>query len=221
METLEHLTSLGRPFEAGDPVAVLLHGRGSDMHDLAGLRPALPDWMALVTPRAPFPAAPWGYGPGWAWYHYIEEDRIRPETLLESLERVDEFLDALPVLLGAQPGPIVLGGFSQGGSTSLSYGLTRPERVALVANFSGFLPSEPALPVEEQAATSPPIFWGHGLMDPAIPHRLAVKGRDRLLAAGATLSAHDYGIGHWIDPVELTDFERWATAGLGVETPGG
>jgi phospholipase/carboxylesterase len=190
------------------------------MQDLAGLRPALPPSLALVTPQAPFPGAPWGYGQGWAWYQYVEEDRVVPETLHASLEHLDTFLDALPSILGQEPGPILLGGFSQGGTTSLAYGLTRPERVALVANFSGFLASEPALPVEERGSQVPDIFWGHGTLDPAIPHRLAVSGRARLVAAGAPLTAHDYDIGHWIAPEELSEFNHWAGERLDATATG-
>ena len=35
----------------GTPVAVLLHGRGADRHDLLGLQPHLPEGMVLVTPE--------------------------------------------------------------------------------------------------------------------------------------------------------------------------
>ena len=40
------------------------------------LRPALPPGWGLVTPQGPHPGHPWGYGPGWAWYRYVEEDRV-------------------------------------------------------------------------------------------------------------------------------------------------
>jgi predicted esterase len=50
---------------------------------------------------------------------------------------LEEFLADLPVLLGFQPGPLVLGGFSQGGTTSLVYALTRPGSVDGIVNLSG------------------------------------------------------------------------------------
>ena len=57
-------------------------------------------------------------------------------------------------------------------------------------------------------ATAPPatpLFWGHGLGDPAIPFALAEKGRNRLRRAGAELDARDYRIGHWIADDEVRD----------------
>jgi phospholipase/carboxylesterase len=184
-------------------VAVLLHGRGSDKGDLQGLRPQLPDHWTLVTPRAPFPGEPWGYGPGYAWYRYLQEDHVDAGTLQESLGLLDDFLGALPRLVGVDPQRIVLGGFSQGGTVGLSYALTRPLAVAAVVNFSGFLPA--AVHVDETGAHPPstPIFWGHGIGDPAIPIGLAERGRNRLRRAGAHLVTRDYRIGHWIVPEEV------------------
>ena len=164
--TLELDLSPASGATASTTIAVLLHGRGSDKHDLQSLRPQIPDDWTLVTPRAPFPGEPWGYGKGHAWYRYIEEDRLDPDTLMESLSILDEFLAALPRTTGVTPQRIVLGGFSQGGTTSLSYAITRPGAVAAVLNFSGFLPA--AIAVDESGANPPPtpIFWGHGLGDP-------------------------------------------------------
>lgn len=196
---------LDRPSEAADgsTVAVLLHGRGSTRRDLQGLRPLLPAAWTLVTPEAPFPASTWGYGPGSAWYRYVADDRVVEETLDASLEKLDAFLEELPVLTGFHPRRLVLGGFSQGGTTSLAYALTRPGSVAAALVFSGFLVAH--VPVDESGAAPPnvPIFWGHGVADPAIPIALAEKGRARLRRAGAHLVARDYRIGHWIAQEEV------------------
>lgn len=189
----------------GTTVAVLLHGRGSHKGDLQALAPVLPDDWALITPQAPYPGAEWGYGPGWAWYRYVAEDRLVPETLERSLTALDGFLDELPRTLGFDPGAIVLGGFSQGGTTSIAYALSRPGRVRAALNFSGFVPDSLELPGGAEAKRATPIFWGHGQQDANIPFELAVRGRDRLKAAGVPLVAMDYAIGHWMLPEEIHD----------------
>lgn len=195
------------PEAAGDgaTVAVLLHGRGSHKGDLQALAPVLPDDWALVTPQAPHPGAAWGYGPGWAWYRYVAADRLEPETLERSLLAIDRFLDRLPEIVGFEPGPIVLGGFSQGGTSSLAYALRYPGRVSAVLNFSGFLAASLDLPAREDARRAPPVFWGHGRRDPNIPFGLAVRGRDRLREAEVPVVAMDYSIGHWMVPEEIHD----------------
>jgi phospholipase/carboxylesterase len=196
----------------GAAVAVLLHGRGSHRGDLQGLRPGLPEGTVVVTPEAPHPGGPWGYGPGWAWYRYLREDRVDESTLRQSLEALDGFLADLQEILPVTPGPLFLGGFSQGGTTSLAYALTRPGRVAGILNFSGFLVDGETVPVTDQSAGGLPVFWGHGTDDPAIPFTLGQRGRKRLSAAGANLTTGDYPIGHWIDAAELADAGRWMSA---------
>lgn len=195
--------------EDGALTIVLLHGRGSDEGDLMGLREALPPGAVVVAPRAPFPGAPWGYGPGWAWYRYIGGATPEPESFEASQRALAEFLEALPGALPVRPGPVVLGGFSQGGTMSLGHALLNPGSVPMVINFSGFLPDHPAVAASREAVEGTDFFWGHGRQDPAIPFALAMEGRRALAAAGARLEARDYEIGHWISPEEIADVADW------------
>ncbi len=189
----------------GSTVLVLLHGKGSHRGDLQVLRARFPEEWALVTPQAPHPGHLWGYGPGWAWYRYEGEDRVEQGGLDWSLGALDRFLAELPAKLGFRPGRTVLGGFSQGGTMSTAYALTRPGAVAGALNLSGFLVDSPGVRPAAARALRTPLFWAHGLRDSAVPHGLAVKGRARLRAAGAVLTERDYDIGHWIDPTEIAD----------------
>ena len=232
---LEHLIRIGTERGPESPTVVLLHGRGSDMHDLFSLAPSFPaDWN-VVSVQAPFPGMPWGYGPGWAWYRYLAADRVVDETLKESLHALDEVLAALPDLVGGgeaggEPGggaggdvggsvgDILLGGFSQGGTTSLAFALTRPGVVSGVLNFSGFLVDSPLVGVDDPPG-SLPIFWGHGQMDPAIPYSLALKGRERLAAAGIEVETADHNGGHFITPQELEAAVAWVGQRASGTTP--
>jgi phospholipase/carboxylesterase len=195
------------------PVLVLLHGRGSHRGDLFGLQPHLPQQWAVVAPDAPFPGAPWGYGAGYAWYRYMGRNVPEPESFTASLEALDALLDLLPEILGDAPSSVALGGFSQGGTVSTGYALSRPGRVRHVLNFSGFLADHPAVVPTPESVAGTRFFWGHGTADANIPFELAVEGRGLLQAAGAELEARDYAIGHWIDPVELSDALGWLAAG--------
>lgn len=187
----------------GTTVAVLLHGRGSHKGDLQALVPVLPSDWVIVTPQAPYPGSDWGYGSGWAWYRYVQEDEVVAETLERSLEMVADFLAGLPQLLGFNPGKLVLGGFSQGGTMSVAYSLAHPGAVVAAWNFSGFVAASVVLPDDGESAT--PIFWGHGTSDPNIPFVLAQKGRERLTEARIPMVVMDYDIGHWIVPDEIHD----------------
>ena len=199
------------PPEAGEgaPVLVLLHGRGSHMGDLQGLSRVLSKRASLITPQAPHPGNPWGYGPGWAWYRYLGEDGADRLSLAQSLERLEAFLSHLPTALGFLPGPLVLGGFSQGGTTSLAYAMSHPGEVAGVVNLSGFLVNRGSLGAGPQTLGDTPLFWAHGTQDPAVPFSLALTGRKRIREAGGRLEERDYPMGHWVTPEEMTDLEDW------------
>ena len=190
------------PEGAGDgaTVAVLLHGRGSHKGDLQALAPVLPaDWI-IITPQAPFSGMEWGYGPGWAWYRYLGGSSVDETNMTESLSILEGFLGALSETLALEPGRIVLGGFSQGGTMSIGYALAHPGEVVAALNFSGFIADHLELPTGDAAASATPIFWAHGTRDPAVPFDRAIVGREALTQAGVPFVAVDYPIGHWIVP---------------------
>ena len=202
--------------EDGAPVVVLLHGRGADRFDLLGLAPHLPPEAVVVAPEAPHPGAEWGYGPGWAWYRYLGGTTPEPESFEASQRALADFLAELPGRLPVRTGPLVLGGFSQGGTMSLGYALRGPGTVPLVLNLSGFLPEHPTVRATPETVAGTRFFWGHGTMDPAIPFRFAVEGRAALAAAGAVLEARDYEMGHGIDAAEARDVRAWIERELGA-----
>lgn len=197
-----------QPTNDDAPLIVLLHGRGAARMDLVPLADHLPKNATLVFPEAPFEAAPWGYGPGAAWYRFLGRNQPEPESFTKALDALHDFI----ARFGAHR--VVLGGFSQGGTMSIAYALAHPGKIAGVLNFSGFLADHPSVRVDAQTVAGTRFFWGHGRHDTSIPFDLAVEGRAQLHAAGADLTAHDYAIGHWIDPQELSDAVRWLDAVL-------
>jgi phospholipase/carboxylesterase len=211
---LVHEMDLPEAVADGAPVIVLLHGRGSDRLDLLGLRRGLPEEAVLITPQAPFPGGPWGYGGGWAWYRYLGEDRPEPESFDASQRALGEFLEGIPAMLPVRAGPLVLGGFSQGGTMSLGYALRNPGTVPFVLNFSGFLPRHASVRVTPDSVAGTRIFWGHGSSDPSIPLSMAERGRAALREVDADLTDPTYPIGHWIEPGELAEATAWLRAGL-------
>ena len=201
------------------PIVILLHGRGADRRDLLSLEPHLPDGWTLVAPDAPFPAAPWGYGPGWAWYRFLGRNKPEPESFEASISALDVFLDGLPDLLVGFTGPVVLGGFSQGGTVSMGWALAKakglldgePKRLrpSMIVNLSGFLADHPWTSPDAGLLRDVRLFWGHGTRDANIPFDLAREGRAAVAQTGVQLDAHDYDIGHWIDGKELQDLIAW------------
>jgi phospholipase/carboxylesterase len=186
----------------GAPLVVLLHGRGSHKGDLLSLAPHLPHGIILAAPQAAFPGAPWGFGSGWAWYAFVN-NRPDPESFEASQQHLGEFLAALPALLPVRPGPLVLGGFSQGATIAMGYALRNPGSVPLVLNFSGTVPDHASVTVSPETVRGTRFFWGFGRQDPFIPVLRLPERRAALAAAGADLVPYDFDGGHWLDPGEL------------------
>jgi len=193
----------------GAMLIVLQHGRGGDRRSLTVLRSRLPATAIVVTSQAPFPADAWGYGSGWAWYRYLEGTTPEPASFETGQRRFDDFLQTLPDRLPVTPGRLVLGGFSQGATTSLAYALRHPGQVSGVIVLSGFLANHPSVRVAAETVQGTRIFWGHGTEDAAIPFAYAGEGRARLQAVGADLTIRDYPIDHRISAEEMVDVLAW------------
>src|SRR3954447_26204980 len=112
MPALERFPHRIRPARGeAEGVLVLLHGRGTDEHDLFPLLDILdPDARFVgVTPRGPLSLPPGGAH----WYVIREVGHPDPETFFATYEALGEWLDALPAALGADGGRLGLGRFFQ------------------------------------------------------------------------------------------------------------
>jgi phospholipase/carboxylesterase len=210
---------------AGAPAGalVLLHGRGTDEHDLLPLADALDPERRLVavTPRGPltFPGQP-----GAHWYVVRRVGFPDEETFSATYARLAAWLDALPEALGVPWERTVLGGFSQGTAMSFALGLgpDRPAPAGILA-LSGFIPDVPGYEPVLSGREGFPVALGHGAADPVIPVAFAHAARERLRAAGADLLYRETpGMGHTIDPGFVPELRAWLAArtpAAGAATP--
>lgn len=201
------------PAGVAEGALVLLHGRGSDEHDLLPLADALDPERRLVavTPRGPltFPGQP-----GAHWYVVRRVGFPDEETFSATYAHLAAWLDALPEALGVPWERTVLGGFSQGTAMSFALGLGpgRPAPAGILA-LSGFLPEVPGHEPVLSGRAGFPIALGHGAADPVIPVAFAHAARDRLLAAGADLLHRETpGMPHTIDPSFVPELRDWLAA---------
>ena len=212
---LELLTHRVRePAGAPEGALVLLHGRGTDEHDLLPLADALDPQRRLVAvaPRGPLTLPG---QPGAHWYVVPRVGFPDEPTFAATYARLAAWLDALPDAFGVPWSSTVLGGFSQGAAMSFALGLG-PDRPAPagILSLSGFLPQvpgyEPVLSGREGGRAGFPIALGHGAADPVIPVTFAREARERLLAAGADLLYRETpGMPHTIDPAFVPELRDW------------
>jgi phospholipase/carboxylesterase len=194
-------------------VLVLLHGRGTDEHDLFPLLDILDPEARLVgvTPRAPLSLPPGGYH----WYVVRRVGYPDPETFFPAYEALAAWIDELPEALDVERGRIVLGGFSMGAvmSYALSLGAGRPPPAALIA-LSGFMPRVEGFELDLEGHVGLPVAIGHGSFDPIIPVEFGRDARERLEAAGFDVLYREAPMAHSVDPGFLAELRPRLRAAL-------
>ena len=190
------------------PLVVLLHGFGSNMHDLASLAPALDSKSYIyICPNAPL-SIPLGLNmKGFAWAPLPEE---RTEEHLESAEGlVTNFVDEVAEVYSTQKGHILLGGFSQGGMMTFRVGLPSPNKLAGLFSLSGFVDNPDAVKANLPTRRDQPILIAHGTQDTIISVGNARKSVALLKEWGYDPEYHEYAMAHQVTPQVIDDLRTW------------
>jgi phospholipase/carboxylesterase len=207
------LTYLYRPADPSMESAsllVLLHGVGSNEHDMFGLAPAVPARFHVLSLRAPNPLGPDAFA--WFTFAAAPDGRRVINSAQEAVSRplVAQAVQAAARQLSVAPENVVVGGFSQGGIMALSLLLTRPElmRAAMVMH-SRLLPEVLALVAPAKALRGRQLWVSHGTADAMIPLSNAHDIRDTVAPWPIELSYHEFPGGHEIRPAELNAAMTW------------
>lgn len=190
------LWSASEKDRAGRPLLVLMHGYASDEADLFGISAYLPLEPVIASVRAPIPE-----GPGFAWFSRFTN--VPGDPLAANADAAARamlaWLDELP------PVPTGLLGFSQGGAMALQLLRHAPERFDYAVQLSGFVVQGGSDSDAGLATSRPPVFWGRGTLDEAIPAATIARTTE-WLPEHTLLDARIYeGMGHSISTRELAD----------------
>ena len=121
--------------DSHEPVFLLLHGWGSNEHDL-------PSLLAYCAPNVEYASlrAPISYGMGYTWFGTWDYDGVPTGKSLDDQallagEAIDRWVsDSI-----AADRPVVVRGFSQGGLLAGQMLRINPKRYAEAVSFAGFL----------------------------------------------------------------------------------
>jgi len=183
------------------PLVVLMHGRGSNEHEILALAPHLPEDAAYAAVRAPI-----GEGGGYAWFANRGIGRPVAESLAETMAWFRAWLD------GVAPAgrPVVLVGFSGGAAFAGGLVLADPARYAGVAILYGTLPFDAGVPVVAGRLAHLPVFVAQGDSDQVIPPELLARTWDYLLGeSGAPASARRDPSGHGLTSAAAAALHAW------------
>lgn len=185
------------------PLVVLLHGRGSDEEQIAGLAGHLPPEPAYAAVRAPI-----AEGGGYAWFANRGIGRPVAESLAETMAWFRTWLDAEHAAR-----PVLLVGFSGGAAFAGGLLLADPQRWAGAAILLGTLPFDAGLPVDDGRLAGVPVLVAQGDADTVIPRELLDRTWSYLHdSSGAELAAHRDPGGHGLSAGTLDALTGWLTA---------
>jgi thioredoxin len=205
---------------AGDRASrllLLLHGVGSNEHDLASLAPVIdPDGhFVAVSPRGPY-----GYGPGFAWFR-LDAPQLAASTMQSSLDAIDEIVDDACEQYRLKREEMVVGGFSMGAAMSLVYTFrAEAPRPAGVLVMSGFLPSE-ITDTLDFTGERPPVLMQHGTRDPMIAISRAREAAKVLQEHDVPVVFREYPMEHNVTQESARDAADWLDQIRRGEKPSG
>ncbi len=196
------------------PLLLLLHGIGSNEHDLYGLAPFLDKRFLIISVRAPNILGPGSY----AWFEADFTPQgpvINPEQAEASRITLITFLKEAITAYGADPKQVYLMGFSQGAIMSASVALTQPKLVAGAVLMSGrILPEIRPLIASNEELSGFPFLVVHGTVDMVLPITHGRASRELLSSLPVDLTYHEYPMGHEVNQESLSDVTTWLTEQL-------
>lgn len=219
--TMEHLKGdqlilnyLVRPSSLAEnpPVLILLHGVGSNEHDLYRRANAIPEQFLVIAARAPYQLGTDRFG----WYE-VDFSTGMPQINFEQAEKsrnvIRQFINQIVEKYQADAKKVYLAGFSQGAIMAYSAFLTYPEKLAGIAAWSGRLLEEVkefAKPIT--ALNQPQIFIAHGVKDEVLPIHYARAAHAYFQSMGLTASYQEYDMPHALTNEVFEDFLNWLSS---------
>lgn len=196
------------------PLLALLHGVGSNEHDLFGLVPHLDPRFFIASFKAPFPIGP--SANAWFAVDFTPDGPVHDPTMAgQSRQAIVEALSRLVQEHRLDPARVLLCGFSQGAIMSTYVALTRPEAVAGIAAMSGrVLPEAISERAADDRLRGLPVLWVHGTRDDVLPIRFGRDARAALAALPVDLTYEEFDMAHEVSRESLAKVTGWLSARL-------
>jgi glyoxalase family protein len=193
----------GQSLDTAGAACILVHGRGADPRDMAGLAQAFrrPGFAYLM------PAAA-----GNTWYPFsFLSPRAQNQPGIDSGLAVIDGLVKQCLERGIPENRIVVGGFSQGACLASEFCVRHPRKYGALLAFSGGLIGPPGSRWDDVTAdlAGMEAFLGCSDVDPHIPKERVIETEQVLARLGASVVRKLYpGMGHTINEDELKEAQR-------------
>ncbi len=208
--SLEYLVRQPKTAIENPPLLILLHGYGSNEHDLFSFADELPDELLIVSARAPLTLMPGSY----AWYaiHFDNTDGKFSDIpqAKRARETIAAFINEVKAEFQVDSNNTFLVGFSQGTILSYAVALNYPEKVQHVVALSGYINNE-LLPesLSSEQYKDLDFFISHGSVDQVLPVDWGRKAKPFLDSLGIDNVYYEYPVGHGVAPQNFYELKAW------------
>lgn len=183
------------------PVVVLMHGRGSNEHEMASVAARLPAGLAVAALRGPVELG----AAHFTWFENRGIGRPVPTSLRSSLEWFWTWLDDV-----TGDRPVALVGFSGGSAFAGACLLDQPSRCVGAALLYGTIPFDAGVPTTPGRLADVHVLHAQGVDDPVMPVELMAQTWEYLTQqSGADLETWRTTGGHAIAPEVLAALDAW------------
>jgi phospholipase/carboxylesterase len=209
VNSLEYVVRQPKITTENPPLLILLHGYGSNEHDLFSFAEELPQELLIVSARAPYDMGNGGH----AWYainfdtsneKFSDLDQART-----SIAIIANFIAEIKQKYNTNPDKTFLLGFSQGSILGYAVSFLHPNMVNHLIALSGYI-NEELLPhnmAELDIQTS--YYISHGTVDQVIPVEWARKAPSILQNLNIENCYTEYPVGHGVAPQNFFSFKTW------------
>lgn len=192
-----------------DAVALLLHGFGSNEHDLGALGSALELNLPWASLRAPIELD----NGGAAWFSITTPGNPAAGAVEKATDSIWAWVEA-----NVDPGTrIVPIGFSQGGLMASQLLRSRPERVLAPVVLGGFVLGTPQRGDETLRGSRPALFWGRGSDDRVIAPAAITRSSEYLPQHTSLIERVYPGLAHGINTPMLGDVRDFLATEVGSQ----
>lgn len=190
------------------PLLMLLHGLGSNEHDLFAFVPHLDPEFLVVSVQAPIS---YGFG-GFAWFN-IDLTSGVPNANIQQVVQAQRLLTSFieEVIEAYQPDTnrIFLAGFSQGAIMSYATAFMIPEKVTGVVAMSGYILKDTAPQIFTPALKNLRIMATHGIYDQVLPIFLGRASEAFLKSMQLNHIYKEYPMAHEVNYECFNDIKMW------------
>lgn len=182
------------------PALFLMHGMGSNEHDLVGLVSSLKDKCHIFSIRGPIVQPP-----GYAFFTIEDFGKPHRGVFDQVIKDLQLFMKEAVEKYSIDSTRVFLLGFSQGAILTQSLALVMGNRIKGIVALSGYIPAFVIEEYAKQSVAQLNAFISHGELDNMLPFEWGASSKDYFTEQGANVTFKSYQVGHGVSPENQND----------------